>query len=118
MLPTSCPKCSGALEVQVLRCTQCGTRVEGEFAFSPLLLLNAEDRKFVLDFVLCSGSLKQMASQYSLSYPTIRNRLNAIIEILNHTPDQIEQKKIEILDQVSRGELDAQSAAKLLQELA
>lgn len=104
--------------MQLLRCSQCHTRVEGEFSFSPLLLLDADDRRFVLDFVLCSGSLKQMASQYSQSYPTIRNRLNAIIETLNSAPEQREQKKIEILDRVASGDLDAQSAAKLLQEIS
>jgi hypothetical protein len=45
-----------------------------------LLLLSAEEQDFVLSFIKHSGSLKEMANQLKLSYPTVRNRLNDIIE--------------------------------------
>jgi len=43
-------------------------------------LLTVEEQKFILTFVKSSGSLKEMASLLSLSYPTVRNMLNEIIQ--------------------------------------
>jgi hypothetical protein len=46
----------------------------------PLLLqLSPDQQQFITDFVKSSGSLKDMASKLSLSYPTVRNLLDAII---------------------------------------
>ena len=41
--------------------------------------LSADDQRFVIDFVKCSGSLKEMAQRLGLSYPTVRNRLDDVI---------------------------------------
>ena len=42
-------------------------------------LLSEEDLAFVKRFVLASGSLKQMAAAYGVSYPTVRLRLDRLI---------------------------------------
>ncbi len=42
--------------------------------------LSSEDLAFVKRFVLTSGSLKKMAEQYGISYPTVRLRLDRIIQ--------------------------------------
>lgn len=42
--------------------------------------LDAEDMKFIYNFILASGSLKDIAELYSVSYPTIRLRLDRIIQ--------------------------------------
>ena len=39
-----------------------------------------EDRAFIKRFVLASGSLKEIAAQYGISYPTVRLRLDRLIE--------------------------------------
>jgi hypothetical protein len=44
-----------------------------------LALLSDSDQQFILRFVKNSGSLKEMASELKLSYPTVRNMLNEII---------------------------------------
>jgi hypothetical protein len=43
-----------------------------------------EEQDFILRFVRCSGSLKDMAKQLGLSYPTVRNLLDEIIEKINY----------------------------------
>ena len=48
----------------------------------PLVSLPLEDQEFVLQFMKLSGSLKDMARLKGVSYPTIRNRLDDIIEKL------------------------------------
>lgn len=44
------------------------------------LHLTSEEQKFIIDFVKESGSLKEMSAKLKLSYPTVRNILDAIIE--------------------------------------
>ena len=45
-----------------------------------LEVLTDDDLEFLHQFILCSGSLKDLASQYGVSYPTIRIRADKIIE--------------------------------------
>ena len=82
VLPKICPSCGEALRVQTMQCAACDTQIVGQYALSPLMALRDEDQAFVLNFVMCSGSLKEMASLMGLSYPTVRNRLDDIIERL------------------------------------
>lgn len=44
-----------------------------------LARLRPEEQQFVIEFVRASGSLKEIARQYGVSYPTVRNRLNDLI---------------------------------------
>ncbi len=44
-----------------------------------LAVLDDEDRQFLKRFLLASGSLKDLATQYGISYPTIRARLDRLI---------------------------------------
>ena len=49
----------------------------------PLLArLSEKEQQFVLDFVKSSGSLKDMAKNIGVSYPTVRNMLDDIIDKL------------------------------------
>jgi hypothetical protein len=43
-------------------------------------LLEPEDLAFLKRFLLASGSLKELASVYGISYPTVRLRLDRLIE--------------------------------------
>lgn len=45
-------------------------------------LLSDEDRTFVKRFILTSGSLKELADAYGVTYPTVRLRLDRLIEKL------------------------------------
>ena len=42
--------------------------------------LEDEDLAFVKKFILASGSLKEVASVYGVSYPTVRLRLDRLIQ--------------------------------------
>ncbi len=78
-LPQTCPSCDGMLSVKSLGCDRCGTDVNGHFALPLLACLTAEEQQFVLEFVCCSGSLKEMAQIRKLSYPSVRNLLDEVI---------------------------------------
>jgi hypothetical protein len=57
--------------------------VSGLYELPVLLLLEKRELEFVLTFVKKSGSLKEMAKQMDLSYPSVRNYLNDLIQKLN-----------------------------------
>lgn len=80
MLPTYCPSCRAQLKVKSLKCDNCTTEVIGDYELPILALLSFEEQLFVLKFIKYSGSLKEMAKDLNLSYPTVRNLLNDIIE--------------------------------------
>lgn len=79
-LPNLCPSCSHPLTVRRFGCDACETAVEGSFGLPVLARLSAEDQALVVSLIKTSGSLKDMAREYGVSYPTIRNRLDELIK--------------------------------------
>jgi hypothetical protein len=63
-----------------LKCETCSTEVTGLYELPVLLRLSEEELHFILRFVKNSGSLKEMSAELKLSYPTVRNMLNEIIQ--------------------------------------
>ena len=45
-----------------------------------MMSLEDEDVKFIKKFILNSGSLKKMAQEYDVTYPTVRLRLDKLIQ--------------------------------------
>ncbi|MGV3704701.1 MAG: DUF2089 family protein [Arcticibacter sp.] len=88
-LPDLCPSCSAPLQVTSLGCNTCETTVSGKFQLPVLARLSSEEQQFILDFVKSSGSLKLMAQQLGLSYPTVRNLLDDLILKLEQTEKPI-----------------------------
>ena len=89
-LPVQCPSCGDKLAVKKMSCPKCRTEVEGFYPLPPLASLSEEDEEFVRRFVLLSGSLKDMAKAMSVSYPTVRNRLDDIVEKLKKAESEKE----------------------------
>lgn len=115
---TQCPSCSGTkLQVTNIECADCATLFAGKFDIPPLLKLPEEDLQFIFDFVKCSGSLKEMAAKQSVSYPTLRNRLNTLIDTLENLSMKQEGSKTEILQLLEEGKISAVEAAKMLTKL-
>ena len=81
----------------------------------PLSGLEIDDLNFITELVLQSGSLKGLASSYGVSYPTIRSRLDRVIERLRAS---IEGKQTDELTEllaglVERGELTGKRAREI-----
>ena len=49
--------------------------------------LEEEDVAFIKRFILASGSLKEVAGQYGVTYPTVRLRLDRLIQKIRLTED-------------------------------
>ena len=80
MLPCNCPSCQAQLKVKSMKCENCGTEVHGLYDLPVLAQMSVDEQDFILKFVKSSGSLKDMAKQLGLSYPTVRNLLDEIIK--------------------------------------
>ena len=82
-LPIQCPSCTSSLSVSQLSCSECQTIVSGNYTLPILIQLLQEEQDFILQFFMTSGSLKEMAAQMGNSYPTVRNKLDDIINKIN-----------------------------------
>lgn len=79
--------------------------------------LNEEDAQFLRRFVLGSGSLKALAEEYGVSYPTVRARLDRLIAKVEAASDPRAvdpfQRKLRLL--TADGEISARVARELLE---
>lgn len=108
-----CPGCQMALSVTRMACPACKVSLEGEFEVSPLGKLGPDDQAFVIAFVRHHGSLKKMESIFGISYPTVKNRLNAIAANLDKNFES-PSPNLYVLEQLSRGELTVEEALERL----
>jgi hypothetical protein len=80
--------------------------------------MNHEDWQFIRRFILASGSLKELAQIYEVSYPTLRARLDRLIAKVNAAEEyesaDLFERKIRLL--VADGELSPQTAKELFAE--
>ncbi len=79
-VPTICPSCDAPLQVTGLSCPSCETAVSGRYQLPLFVGLSAEEQDFILDFFKESGKLNLMAKQLNISYPTLRNKMDDLIE--------------------------------------
>ena len=121
--PSSCPVCGQTLEVTRLRCRQCQSELTGQFAPCRFCLLEDKQRQFVETFLRCRGSIKEVEKALGVSYPTVRNMLESALSALglngkgaSAATDRREEKQ-EILEQLARGELNAEEAIAALKEI-
>ena len=108
-----CADCDRPMAVSRMVCTRCDVRLEGDFEIPALARLSMEDQAFVVAFVRSHGSIKKMEGLFGISYPTVKNRLNAIATELDEsfnapTPNEL------VLDELARGEITVEQALERL----
>ena len=103
-----------ALEVERVRLKDNGIAIEGSFELPPLARLTLEDQIFVIAFIRCRGSIKNMEELFGISYPTVKNRLNSIAEKLEFIDIDPPDPGTEVLRQLDLGEISVDAAIKKL----
>ena len=79
--------------------------------------LEDEDAAFIKKFVLASGSLKEVAGQYGVTYPTVRLRLDRLIQKIRLTEDVAADPYIATIKRLAVNEkLDLDTAKVLIAE--
>ncbi len=104
------------ITVERVRIVDSDIAIEGSFTLPPLANLSAEDQFFVMAFVRCHGSIKDMEEMFGISYPTVKNRINRIasqfefVEIVKVAPEE------EVISELERGEITTDEAIRRLKQ--
>jgi hypothetical protein len=113
-----CPVCSGELTVTHLKCTDCGSELSGEFVANEFARLPEDKLLFLRTFLICRGNLKEVEAALGISYPTVRGRLDQLLEALSMLPQDEHEvstdDKAAILEALERGELTVEQAEQRL----
>lgn len=113
-----CPVCDNTkLEITRLRCSECGTSIEGRFSTSKLGGLSTEHQEFIEIFIKCRGNIKEVEKELGVSYPTVRGKLDNVIKALGYTVGETTNRKKEILAAVEKKEMSPEEAVKALKDL-
>ncbi|MDO4732403.1 MAG: DUF2089 family protein [Bacillota bacterium] len=79
--------------------------------------LEEEDLSFLKKFLLASGSLKEIARQYSVSYPTVRLRLDRLIQKVRLCENEEQEDYISLIKRLAiNDKLDFETAKLLISE--
>jgi hypothetical protein len=104
--------------VTELCCSDCKTTIKGSFELPQLATLSQEEENFLRVFLAARGSIKEVERQLGISYPTVKGRLEAILNQLGLGSLQTEAKKrrLGIVERLEKGEITAQEAIALLKD--
>lgn len=116
---SKCPICTQQLTIRSLHCDHCDIDISGEFMLSPLSILNKEQLAFVETFLINQGSIKAVEKELNVSYPTVKKMLNDILMSLGYkvNEEEIDTRRVEILDRLAKREITYEEAMKLLKEV-
>lgn len=76
--------------------------------------LEEEDLAFIRNFLLCSGSLKEVASRYGVTYPTVRLRLDRLIQKIRLSEERAQDPYIALIKRLAVNDKIDFEAARLL----
>ena len=79
-----------------------------------LAALDQEDLGFIRKFVLSSGSLKEMARLYGVTYPTVRLRLDRLIQKIRLGEDAAADPYVTLIKRLAMEDKMDYDTAKLL----
>lgn len=123
-MPGRCPVCDAELTVVKLRCHQCETGIEGQFEVPRFARLNREQLEFVETFLRCRGNIKEVQRELGISYPTVRGRLDTVLEALGYrveaaaeVPGAGSARRQEILEALNGGRITPEEAVRQLRNL-
>lgn len=120
--PSRCPVCEHELSISRMTCTHCQTKIEGSFTSCKFCKLPPEQLEFIEIFIKSRGNIKDVEKELGISYPTVRNRLDGIIQALGYSVEkefdtgEEKNRRQEILNSLEKGEITSAEATKLLRK--
>lgn len=79
--------------------------------------LEEEDVNFIKNFLLSSGSLKEIAQSYGVTYPTVRLRLDRLIQKIKMSEETENEPYISLVRKLALdGKIDFETAKLLISE--
>jgi len=116
-----CPSCGGRLEVRELGCPQCEITVRGRFDRCEFCALPAEQLQFLRLFVSRRGNLRELERELGLSYPTVRARLDDVLQALGYPVSPVsaadrQERRRQALEDLSEGKITPEEAVRALRD--
>jgi hypothetical protein len=115
--PLNCPVCNERLTLTRLTCPACDTELAGGFATCEFCALTNEDREVLRVFLASRGNMKDLERHLGVSYPTARARFDVLLSKIgiDRPAGTPAQTRVELMEQVARGEIDIEEALKRLE---
>lgn len=118
--PPTCPTCGHELQVRELSCPACETTVRGRWSPGPFGRLSDDQQNFLRIFVRSRGNLSEVERSLGVSYPTVRAKLEEIIELFQESPSpavEPAQTRDDILRQIAAGKLSVDDGLSRIRQL-
>ena len=118
--PSHCPTCGHVLEVRELSCRECETSIRGRWSLGVFDRLTDDQQTFLRIFVRSRGNLSEVERSLGVSYPTVRSKLEEVIEALADEP-VVEPPPVptrdEILQQIASGHMSVEDGLARISSL-
>ena len=115
-----CPSCGTQLEVRELGCPTCEVAVRGRFAQCEFCSLPDDQLNFLRLFVSRRGNLRELERELGLSYPTVRARLDSLLQTLGYAAtmpvQERQERRKQVLEDLRQGRITPEDAVRLLKE--
>ncbi|MCW5937427.1 MAG: DUF2089 domain-containing protein [Fimbriimonadaceae bacterium] len=116
-LPTECPVTHQALFVSELASEDGSVTIRGRFRLPSLARLDPEQQRLLEVFLRSRGTITTMEKELGLSYPTVRSRIDGLLQALGLEPYREATKKPKsevdrgaILEELESGKITAAQA--------
>ena len=112
-LPARCPSCRAPMVITQAQCSQCPVTLDGAFTPCPFCCLEDEQAHLLRLFLSTRGNLREMGRSLSLSYPTVRSRLEDLLFTLGLV-DARNLSPLAVIRALRDGKVSVDEATKLL----
>ena len=112
-----CPYCNHSMVVNRMTCPDCRVSIDAAFPSPRLGSLPSEHQRFIELFILAGGNLKQLAEQAGVSYPTVRSRLDKVIDSLRDAIGNMRTKRGMPFDAAGEEQSAADEAARIIKSV-
>ena len=119
-----CPACGGELQITRLHCGSCDIEIKGRFAATVFDRLSPGSLAFAEAFLRARGNVKEMERELGVPYAAVRNRLDEVVAELGFesrgeasAAPPGDGGRRGVLERLERGEIDAETAVTLLEQL-
>jgi hypothetical protein len=102
--------------ISELKCPDCTTSISGNFGIHKLMELPDDVFNFMLVFLKNRGNIRDIEKELGISYPTVRSRLDTLLNLLGFEAKRKKEEISEILDKLEKGEITAEEAERLIKE--
>ncbi|MBP2655517.1 MAG: hypothetical protein H6Q73_3086 [Firmicutes bacterium] len=120
-LLTHCPVCNKNITITKLACKNCTTKIEGDFLPCKFCRLPDEQIEFIEAFLKCRGNIKDVEKELGISYPSVRSRLDSVLQALGYLGNKEEYqhpaiRRQKIWDAIENGKITSEEAEKELRK--